>query len=197
MNLFNHHFFGISAGVISVLSFIPYIRAILKGSTRPSGPSWWTWFLITTVTVSSSWASGATWQVLILPIWLCFSQAFIALLSLKRGDNNWDKLNIFCIGFSVVGLLLWLFTKQPLYALALSILADIFASIPNIRHVWKNPEQEDKLAWSLGWLSSLLQIFAISIWTLAEAGWTSYFFVSMTITLVIIFKPSYKFFFSK
>ena len=185
----NTNFFVIGASLVSVIASLPYIWSILKGQTRPSGASWWTWFFITVITVISSYFAGAPWQVLVLPVWLCFSQLIIAILSIKRGNNNWDRLNKFCVAGALIGVGMWIVTGQPLTALIISIIADIFASIPNFRHIWWNPEQENKTGWFLGWLSAVLQIFTITIWSVAESGWAIYFLCNMSLTLLLVFRP--------
>ena len=172
-----------------MLAFVPYLRAIIKGQTKPSAASWWTWSLLAIITITSSWSAGASWGVLFLPLWLCFSQLLVAILSIKRGDNNWDLLNKMCVGGALLGVVLWWVTGQPLIALGISIVADLLASIPNFRHVWKNPEQENRTGWTLGWGSSVLEIFAVTQWTLAESGWAVYFLFSMTITFFLVWRP--------
>ncbi len=184
-----HLFFAIAAGVFSVIAFVPYIRAIIKGQTKPSGASWWTWSLLAGITIASSRSAGAPIQVLILPAWLCFSQLGVAFLSLRYGDNNWDLLNKLCVGGALFGIVLWFITGQPLIALLLSVIADFFASIPNIRHVWTHPEQEDRLGWTLGWLSGVFEVLAISTWSFAESGWATYFLLHQTAVLFLVWRP--------
>lgn len=185
----NNTFFAISASVVSVVAFFPYIRAILAGQTRPSGASWWTWTVITMVSVASAWFAGASWQVLVLPAWLCVSQLAVAILSIRYGDNTWDFLNKSCVAAALLGVGLWIITGQPLVALAISIAADVSASIPNFRHAWKNPEQENWLGWFLGWLSAVLEMFTIQVWSLGEAGWAMYFLFNMSATLFLVSRP--------
>jgi len=186
MNQINHNLFGLVAAIVSIISFLPYLRSILKHQTKPSGPSWWTWTILTTVTVVSSWFSGAKWSVLFLPTWLCVNQLIVAILSAKFGDNNWDWINKICIAAAVLGILLWVLTGQPLIALAIAIAADLLASIPNLRHIWSNPKSENKLGWTLGWLAAVLEVFAVTSWTIAGSGWAIYFLLSMSVTLGLI-----------
>ena len=189
----NTNFFAIAATIISAVAFIPYIWSIIKGETRPSGASWWSWTIINTITVFSSWFAGASWQVLLLPAWLCVSQLAISILSIKRGDNNWDGLNKFCVGGALLGVGLWMVTGQPLIALSISIAADLLASVPNFRHAFKNPEQENKLGWGLGWFSAVFEMFTINKWSLAESGWPLYFLFNMSATLFLVMrKPKIK-----
>jgi hypothetical protein len=187
-----HSVIGTLAAVVSVIGFIPYIISILKNKTRPSGASWWTWTLLAGITVISSRIAGAPWQVLILPMWLCASQLLVALLSIKKGDNNWDGLNKSCVGGALVGIVLWLITGQPLIALIFSIIADFFASIPNWRHAWRNPEQENIMGWTIGWFSAVLQLFAIRNWSIAESAWGIYFFATISVTLFLVLRPKFK-----
>jgi hypothetical protein len=181
---------GILATALSVSAFIPYISSILKKETRPSGASWWTWSLLAVLTVTSSRAAGAPLAVLILPLWLCFSQLLVAFLSRKHGDNNWDTLNKFCVFGALAGAVLWAFTGQPIIALLISIASDFFASIPNFRHIFKNPEQENRLAWTLGFGSALLEMFTIKVWSVAESGWAIYFLFNMGIVLILVWRKN-------
>jgi hypothetical protein len=181
--------FAFVAGLCSIAAFIPYIRSILLSKTKPSGPSWWTWTVITMVIVVSSWFAGVPWPILLLPTWLCFSQLLVAVLSIRRGDNQWDFLNMVCIGISLCGVFLWLITGQPVIALVISIVSDFFASSPNIRHVWSHPEQENFLGWGLGWLSSFLELFTISHFVFIEYAWAAYFFINMSTTLILVSRP--------
>ena len=190
MAYFDNKFFGIAASIVSVIAFMPYIVSILRGKTKPSGASWWTWSFLTIIIVISSWKAGASWDVLILPSWLCFSQLTVAILSVRNGDNIWDFSNLACIVGACIGIVLWLLTDEPLIALFASIVADIFATVPTFRHVWAKPEEENRIGWMLGWCSGILLIFAVNKWTLAEAGWAIYFVASMSVILIFVWRPS-------
>ncbi len=187
--MLSNTFFAISAGILSVVGLFPYVWSIINGQTKPSGASWWTWALLGFTTVLSSWFAGASWQVLLLPTWLCLVYLVVAILSIKRGDNKWDLLNKLCVGGACLGIVFWLLTGQPLVALVISIIADIFASIPNFRHVWLHPKQENRLGWTLGWIASIFEVLAIHTWSIAESGWAIYFLCNMSVTLFLILRP--------
>lgn len=184
-----YNFFGIAAGAFSVIAFIPYISAIFHGETKPSGPSWWTWTFITCIMTASSWVSGATSQVLILPVWLCFSQFVVAILSVAYGNNMWDFWNKINIAGAVLSVGIWLISGNSLFALAMSIIADALASIPNFRHVWLNPEEENRIGWTFGFGSAVFEIFAVSQWSFAESGFAVYFLLNMAIVLILVWRP--------
>ena len=187
-----YEIFGIAAPIVSLIAFIPYFISILKGKTKPSSASWWTWAILISVITVSSWASGAPWQVLLLPAWLCFSQLAVAILSIKFGDNKWDLRNKLCVLLAILGILLWYFTGNPLLALGLSIIADLFASIPNFRHISLNPEQEDRLAWTIGWMSAVFEILAIKEWNFVSSGWAIYFLLVESLILYFLYRRKIK-----
>lgn len=180
--------FGIAAPIISIIGFIPYFVSIFKRKTKPSGASWWTWTLLTLVAVSSSWSGGADWRVLLLPLWLCLSQLAVAIFSLKYGENKWDFKNKLFVGVAILSLILWGITGNPLLALGFVVGADLFASFPNFRHVAKNPEQEDRLAWGLGWIAALCALFAIQTWNFVSSAWAIYFFFNMSVVMYFLFR---------
>lgn len=182
-------YFGLASGMVSVLAFMPYLGSIFKGQTRPSAASWWTWMLLTLVTVISSSYAGASLSVLILPTWLCFAQITIAILSLRYGDRTWDGLNKVCVASAGLGLVLWIIAGQPLFALFASIIADIFATIPTFRHAWSKPLEENRLGWTMGWVSGILLMFAVKEWSLAESGWAIYFLSCMTVIVLLVWRP--------
>jgi len=183
-----HEIFGISAPIVSLIAFIPYLKSILEGRTKPSSASWWTWTILTFVIFISSLASGASWQVLLLPAWLCISQLVVSILSIKFGEKKWDLRNNVCVGGAILGILLWILTGNALLALGFSILADLFASMPNFRHIFLNPEQEDRIAWTIGWLSAVFEVLAIKNWGFASSGWAIYFILNMTVNLYFLYR---------
>ena len=191
VDYFPSYIFGIAAGTVSITGFFIYIGSVVKGRTRPSGPSWWTWTLFAGIIVTSSWFAGAPWQVLILPLSLCISQFGVALLSIKYGDNNWGLSNKIYVSSALLAIVLWFLTGEPLIALIFSIIADFFASIPNFRHTWIYPAQENRTSWTLDWFSAILEIFTVSQWSIIESGWAIYFLLNMSVMLILVWRPSF------
>jgi len=189
MSYFGTEFFGISAGILSAASSLPYVYSIIRGRTKPSGPSWAAWALIGGVIFVSSYFSGATWQVLVLPAWLFLYQSSVALLSLKYGHNVWDHWNIISISGACLSIVLWVITGNPVVALCASVFADLLASIPNFRHLWSEPGEENRLGWTLGFCSAFFGVFAMKQWSIAESGFAVYFFLNMSGTLVLVWRP--------
>lgn len=187
-----YEIFGIMAGIASFVAITHYVIAIFKKGTRPSQAAWWSWGLIALVYATSNWAADASWQVLILPVWLCFSQLFVAVLSLRYGDSKWDKLNLWCVVGAIIagfGITVWHSTGDPRTALIIAIIADCFASVPNFRHAWTHPEEEDRFGWLFGWISAIFALLAIEHRNLTDASFGIYFFFTMTAVMILVWRP--------
>lgn len=170
------HLFGIAAGVIGFLGFVPYIISTLRGTTKPNKATWIIWAAMGAIIAASYFSAGATYSAW-LPVAYAIGIFAVAALSLRSGEKGWTRLDLFCLLGAGVGLLLWWLTSEPAFALYLTIAVDAIGFIPTLKKVYEEPESEDKLAWRLFLLADGLNIFAISEWTLAQASYPVYVLV--------------------
>src|SRR5881394_2839760 len=85
--------FGVLAGVVGVVDTIPYVRDIVRGSTRPHRGTWFIWGVLAIVECVSHGAGGALAagavgavdaSLLCYPIYYCLVNWAIALLIHQR-----------------------------------------------------------------------------------------------------------------
>ena len=55
--------FGVLAAAVGVVDTIPYVRDILRGSTRPHRGTWLIWGVLAIVVCFSQRADGARWSL--------------------------------------------------------------------------------------------------------------------------------------
>jgi hypothetical protein len=139
-------FLGITAGIITCVSQIPYLTDTLRHKTKPERASWLIWSVLGTIAFFSQQAQGADWS-----LWLTFADTLgvviIFLLSIKFGEGGFslgDKMALTAAG---IGLLAWGFTKQPLAALVITIFIDASGAIPTITKAYRKPESETLISW--------------------------------------------------
>ncbi|MEI6528551.1 MAG: hypothetical protein WCO10_02670 [bacterium] len=81
---------GIVAGVIAFIAYVVYIKAILKGETKPNRATWFIWSFVGLVLATSYYYSGAE-----NTIWVPFVEFIgplaIAILSIKYGEGGQAK----------------------------------------------------------------------------------------------------------
>ncbi len=123
--------FGLIAGAISVVCFIPYIITTIKGTTRPNIATWSTW-LILSVVISASYSAGAI-NTLWVPLCSVIGQSVIVFLALKKGEGCWSNFDKICLFFVGITLASWWHFNSPMIALVMSLIVDFFGILPTIK----------------------------------------------------------------
>ena len=153
--------FGELAAVLAFLSFIPYVRSILKGDTKPERATFGIWSVLSFVTLFSYFASGARdtiWITLVYTV----CQTFVFYLSFKYGMGGWNKFDFVCITGAAFGIFFWILTKNPEIALYISIVIEILGFLPTIKKSYLYPETENTIAWSIAGIAAISNLFAIT-----------------------------------
>lgn len=175
------------AGVLFVAGFLPYVRAILRKETVPSKASWLIWAALDTLTlVGMLAAESVNGQIVgaVLGAWI------VAILAFKFGTTAWSKLDLACIVIAFIGVLGWQTTNDPVFAIVASSIAVLAGAVPTIVSAWKDPSKEDRVAWTIFWLSCVCAMLAIPQWTPEDAVQPSVFFAIETVMVAILyFKP--------
>lgn len=170
---------------MSLLAFVPYLRAILRGQTRPSIATWWIWTAVGAALCASYFAAGARASIW-TPVSYVVGPLMIALLSLRYGEHHVSRFDSLCLGMAALSLILWWWTGFPSVALALNVVVDALGALPTVRKSWSCPESEDRLAWGLFLLANSMNLLAVTPWTLASGVYPSYLFgLSLTMNLLL------------
>ncbi len=155
------------AVAITLLAFIPYIRAILRGSVRPHVFSWVIWgtttFLVFLAQLQAEGGIGA-WPIGISGIITIYIAAlayhYKADITISRSD--WL---FFMLALSSVPL--WLATADPLWAVVILTTIDLLGFGPTLRKVYHAPYSESLLFINLFALRNLLVIAALESYSIA------------------------------
>lgn len=153
--------------LISTISYVIYIRDIIRGKTKPHAFSWLVWsilglsvFVIQTTEGAGpgAWVNG----------YAGLSCAFIFLLTLKFGERNIVKADWLFLMSASLAYLLWLVTKQALLSIVLLTTIDFFGFLPTYRKSYHKPWEETA---NMYWLSAVkyaVSLFAISTLSLVN-----------------------------
>lgn len=167
---------GSVAGAVSLIGYVPYVRGILAGRTRPSLVGWSIWTAVGTCLLISHYATGARASIWV-PLSYAVGPLVTAILALRYGDRGWSRLDRFCLAGAAISLVLWRLTGQPLVSLSLNIAIDALGALPTLRKTWRDPGSEDRLAWGLFFVGNTLNLLAISPLSVAGALYPLYLFV--------------------
>ncbi|NYZ73506.1 hypothetical protein H0O00_00010 [Candidatus Micrarchaeota archaeon] len=179
-------FLGIAAAVIATAAFIPYIRSVLKGKTRPNRATWFIWFVLGIIICASYWSVGARNTFWItLPV----GTVLTALLSIKYGVGGWTPFDRMCLLGAGFGLLLWWVSGIPFTALVIGILIDMIGYLPTMKKIWHDQGSEDRLTWTMFFISSVLNVFALETWVFEIAIFPLYVVVFNGAVMALLFFP--------
>ncbi|MFA6253284.1 MAG: hypothetical protein WCV69_03400 [Patescibacteria group bacterium] len=179
--------FSTISGILFVLAFVPYIHSIVKGPTKPAKTSWLIWASMDTVLFMGMLAKHTiNGQIIgaICGAWIVFAFA------MKYGVPGWTKIDKICLGGTIMAMLLWAISGNPVVGIVTSLGSGLLGSVPTFMSTWQDPSRENKLAWTLYFISCVFAVLAISDWTLASAGQPLVFaFIDTTVFLMIYLKP--------
>jgi len=176
--------FSIIAGILFLVGFIPYIRAILKRVAQPSKASWIIWTALDLVVIAGMWSKHSlNGQIL-----GAFTGSVVTVvLALKYGKPGWTWLDKLCLVGGALGIVLWKVFDDANFGIVVSMAIVMLGTIPTIVSAWKNPANEDRTAWTFFFVSCLFALSAIPAWTLADALQPLVYFMGESIMMFILY----------
>jgi hypothetical protein len=166
--MYYHTIFAIISASIAILVEGRYIYSIIRGITIPNFSGWFIIALSMWTIFFASLASGAGVSIYLIGV-LAFLHSIEALLSIRYGVFRMTRFEKILIGFSLVGIVLWIWTTAPLYALLINIIIDSIGMTAIAYKLFRFPETEDSYAWWVSVFMYLIDVFAIQHWTLEDA----------------------------
>ena len=88
----------------------------------------------------------------------------------------------------MTALLFWQLASSPLIAVLLATLANGVASIPTFIKAWNFPETESRLIYITSFLSTILIIPAIPVWTIANSAFQIGLMIITSALLLAIYR---------
>jgi hypothetical protein len=152
--------FGVLAGLLGVLDTIPYVRDMVRGTTRPHRGTWLIWSVLGCTVCFSQGADGATWSLVMAATQAVLTTG-IFLLSLRWGDGGVSTGDWVALGIAGAGVVVWLAAEEPLLATACVVAVDLVAVLMMVPKTYRDPHSETPVTFALGSLSGLFAAFAV------------------------------------
>ncbi len=158
--------FSATAMALTFIAFLPYIRSIMRGNTRPHVFSWVIWGVTTLVVFVAqlkddgglgAWPTGLSGII-------TFYVAVIAYI--KSSDTAITRADWIFFLTAMSSIPFWYFTSDPLWAVVILTVVDVLGFGPTMRKAYHHPFQEDVLFFSLFTVRGLFSIAALENLTL-------------------------------
>ena len=178
---------------LTFIGYIPYIKDIIAGKTRPHIYSWISWGLtggiIFVLQFSNNAGAGAF--VTLAAELAC---VLVILLTIKHKVpskiTNTDKVFIL---LTFIALGFWLIAKQPIISAILLTLTDLLAFAPTIRKSWIAPNSETLSFYFLNILRFGLAALALSNYTAVTVLYPiTWFIVNTLFVCMLVFRRNQK-----
>lgn len=163
-----HVLLGFAAVVIGGAGYIPYYRDIFRGTTKPHPFTWLGFSIPNGIAFAAQIVSGGGPGAWVSAI-TCVATFGIAAIAFKRGEKDITVFDWACFGGSLLGILLWKLTSDPLSAVVIVTIADLFAFAPTFRKGFLRPQEETATLFAISTFKYMLSLFALVTFNLTTA----------------------------
>lgn len=163
---------GITATVISVIAFFPYLRDIFRKKTQPHSYTWLIWTILQVTGVVAMFNNGAGIGALALTVGAVFC-GYIFILSLKYGTKNITLFDIICLIGALTAIAVYLFLHNPVLSVILITVTDFVGFLPTLRKAYAEPYSETLSLYVLGVVWSAFNIIAIATYSITTTLYPS------------------------
>lgn len=152
--------------ILTLIAFLPYIRSIRQGKTKPHVFSWIIWglttFIVSFAQLADKGGAGA-W-----PIGLSgLITMYVALLAYqKKSDITITRTDWLFFILALTSLPLWYFTSNPLWAVIILTSVDLMGFVPTFRKAYFHPFEEQLGLFIIMTIRNLIAIAALENYSL-------------------------------
>jgi hypothetical protein len=156
---------------IGALGTAVYLRDTLRGTTKPNRVTWLLWAIAPLLATAVELDEGIGLRA--LPTFMIgFMPLLVFIGSFHNPGSVWKirRIDYACGVLSVVGTLVWLFTRNGVLGISAAIAADFLAGIPTLMKSWTHPETETVHSYVGVVISMVIVLLTIDHWTFEVAA---------------------------
>lgn len=177
--------------LLTLGSVLPYIRDVVRSKTKPRIVSWFTWSLLTGISLAASLSDHAYASAALLAA-ATLATAIVVVLGLRFGDRTFERMDIICQVSALVGLGLWLMFDSPAIAVLASVAIDLVGALPTLKHTWQKPYEETSLTFLVSSVGAMFILLATTTWRVTTLAYPIYLVViNGLLGMVIVVRHRY------
>ncbi len=162
------------------------MRDVLRGKAQPNRITFVLWSLAPFVATAASLEAGVTWAV--WPTFMAGLGPFLVLCATFFSSKAYWKVSSFdllCLGVSLLSLVLWQLTNDPVIAVLFALFSNAMAALPTIVKSWSHPETETRWIFLGGLVTPILGLAVANTMTFEAVAFPLYL-ILCNFTLVIL-----------
>lgn len=172
--------------VLTFAGFFPYIRSILKDEIKPHVFSWVIWGSSTIVVFLAQLKAGGgagAWPIGVSGL---ITSYVAGLAYLKKADISITRADWFFFLSAMLSLPLWYLTADPLWAVVILTVVDVFGFAPTLRKAYAHPFDENRVFFTLFMVRNLIVILALEHYSLTTVLFPAVIAAACLLLLVMI-----------
>lgn len=174
--------FAIVASVLVLVGgFLPYIRDIYRGKTKPHAYTWLIWTITQGTALVGLWQGNGGVAVVAMAIGVSMS-IFVIVLSFRYGTRNITRADTVILIASLLAIGVWWQLHNPFLAVLMVSIIDIVGYIPSFRKTYEEPWTETPLTWGVFIITNLLIMLSLDEYNFM----TLFYLVSITTANAIL-----------
>lgn len=173
---------GILSIVLAAIGFVPYLRGIWRGETRPHLFSWIIWSLVTVIVFLAQLSDGAgpgAW----VTGFVLIPNLIVVFFAFKQKNTYITRADWVLFLLALAAIPLWLATENALYAVILLTGIMSFGYLSTLRKGWVYPHEEVAFFYILAVVRHAVTLSAIVHYSLIT---TLYPAATFVLTLVMV-----------
>ena len=176
--------FAFTATAISILSFVPYLKDLRAKKIKPHLFSWVIWSLMTLIYFFAQVSGGAGIGALTTAITGILT-IYIAIIAFRHSDKIIKRIDWISLAISLIALISWVVTNNPVYAVILVSISDFTGFFPTIRKSYNEPYSETLSLYLMAAIKHVLVIFSLQQITLTTSFYT-FFLIAENFLFVLM-----------
>ena len=166
--------FLVLATVVTIVSVVPYLRDIIKGTTKPNLVSWMTWFLLTGIATVAEIVAHEYIAAIFTGSAVVETGLIVAFGLYRKAYVRYTAFDVWCQVGAVVGIILWQVFNTPAIGVIASVAIDFIGALPTVRHSWKDPSEETWQTYALSGLGGLFALVALDTYNWVSLPYAVY-----------------------
>lgn len=178
-------FSGLAIG-LTFVAFVPYIRSILSGKTRPHVFSWFIWGITTVIVFFAQLEAKGGIGAWPIGISGAITVGVAVLAFYKRADISITRTDWLFFSVALASLPFWYLTSDPLWTVVLLTVIDLLGFGPTIRKAYAFPHQESQLFFLSFMLRNIFAILALEHYSVTTVLFPLSIAMACTVLLMLV-----------
>lgn len=146
--------------VLTLFGYFFYFRDIFAGKTKPHAFTWLVWATLTSIAFFGQFSDNAGAGAWVTAVTAIFSYIIFGL-ALTRGEKDITRSDKYFLGASLLAIIPWLVTNDPLISIILVTVIDFLGFLPTIRKSIKKPYEETLITYFFSGLKFVFAVIAL------------------------------------